>query len=402
MTGLKPALLQAAIPLRIVHVLEATDGGTGRHLSGIASALRKAGAEVHVVCAVRRNPSYLVEMSDMEAAGVQVVRLDMRRSIHPLRDALAIAKLMRLFHDIRPDVIHLHSSKAGALGRLAAALMGAGPVVYSPHAFSFLARPGSWRSRFFMRIERLLASHTDLLVAVSQSEARIARDAGIAPSKDLLTIVNGVDVQTLPPDRCERVEPGSALLRLGYLGRLEEQKAPMRLVQLAEHLRDQGVDFLMDVAGNGSLKAACVRACRERGLEGRVRFRGFVSDASSFYSEVDLFVMPSSYEGLPYSVLDAMLWEIPVVGFDVPGVRDLVDPGVTGALVRPFSIPDMARALTPLLQDQALRARMGRAARARCLEQFRLEQQVDQLLAAYRTVSPVPVGGRRQRPSRQS
>src|SRR4051812_19161135 len=118
MTSMPPTLAG----IRVMQVLEATAGGTARHLIEIASGLRAAGAEVHVVCALRRDAGFGAELARLRAVGVTVTELDMRRRIAPLADAQAVWRLARLFEETRPDVIHLHSSKAGGIGRLAAAL----------------------------------------------------------------------------------------------------------------------------------------------------------------------------------------------------------------------------------------------------------------------------------------
>jgi len=376
--------------LTVLLVLEAAESGTGRHLRTIAHEFCRRGVDVHVACATRRDPTFRAALDELRSAGAHVEEVDMGRKVRPFEDTLAILHLCRLFRRIRPDVIHLHNSKAGALGRIAAAFAGARAVVYSPHTFAFLDRSSTWRSRFFLLVEWALAPLTDHLVAVSESGRELALRHHLAPPGRATAIPNGLD-ESLVAARPSRVEaePGSrrGTIRLGFVGRLELQKAPDRLVDLAAELDRRGLEFELEIIGAGSLLEVCERSSRERRLGARVQFLGRVDDPDPFYRSWDLFVIASTYEGLPYSVLDAMSWELPVVGFDVVGVNDLVVPGLTGYLAAPFRVVEMADHVMELAADPPRRLAMGRSGRERVLSGFRLRQQIGDLLDVYRRLA---------------
>ena len=121
-------------------------------------------------------------------------------------------------------------------------------------------------------------------------------------------------------------------------------------------------------------------------MSDRVRFLGFVPEPDNFYPTVDIFLNTSSYEGLPYSVLDAMAWGLPVVGFDVVGVNDLVLPKETGLLAEPFRIDEMAELVVELASDPVRSRALGQAGHDRARTHFRLDKQIDGLMEVYRSL----------------
>ena len=276
--------------LRVMLVMEATDGGTARYLEETAKALCEAGAGVHVVCAARRRPEFRNVMRALEDAGVWVTEVDMCREIQLREDARAIWELRRVFQSSRPDVIHLHSSKAGALGRIAAVLAGTRPVVYTPHAYGFLDDSRPMFARFVLFAERVLGHWTDNLVAVSDSESDETLRHRLVPAARVTVIPNGL--RWLPDeDLIRRLARTSAKagrqIRLGCLGRLEQQKDPIQLIHLAASLARRGLSFQLDIGGSGALRAACERCAETHGLCDKIRFLGRVVDTPAFYRSID-------------------------------------------------------------------------------------------------------------------
>jgi len=391
-------------PLRVMLVMEATDGGTGRYLREVALALCRQGLHVHVVCAARRNPAFRRVMAEMRRAGVRVSEIDMCREVRPVRDLISLWQLWRLFHQTRVDVIHVHSSKAGALGRLAAALAGRRPVAYTPHAYAFLGPCGGLRRAGYLAVERVLGRWTNHVIAVSDSESRRAVAERLSTPLQTTTIPNGL-ADFPPPQLVMEASQSSTGDRivLGFLGRLEPQKAPAFLIDLAAELQRRNTEFVLWIGGEGSLREHCERMSKGHGLTGRIRFLGHVTDTTSFYRSTDIYVLTSHYEGLPYSVLDAMAWALPVVAFRVDGVGDAVVDGITGLLAEPHDVEQLADYVIRLVRDPQLRRRLGQAGRERVCARFRLDRQVRQLEQTYRDLvgrasKPSIRGGRPDRP----
>ena len=365
----------------VMMVVEATAGGTARHVVELALGCRRRGLGVHLVCATRRDAAFRNTLPELRASGVVVDELDMRRQPHPARDALAASRLRRTIVSAEPDVVHLHSSKAGALGRCAVIGLGrrAPAVVYTPHAYASLAQPGVLNRWAYRCAERVLLPWTDRVVAVSASEGRIATRLGGA----VAIIPNGVDAERTVPAR--RREHGP--LRVGWLGRMAWQKDPESAVVASYVLAQLGVEHELLLGGAGPELPRVTAAIRRYRAEHSVRVLGYVHDTAAFHAGIDLLLTTSRYEGLPYAALDAMAHGLPIVGFDVPGVNDLVTHGVTGLLAPRGDPGALAAHAARLARDPGARAAMGAAARKRVRAEFRLDTQLDRFCDLYETLA---------------
>lgn len=371
---------------RVMIVLEATDGGTARHVADLALGAHLRGLAVHLVCATRRNPEFRHTLSRLRDAGITVHELDMRRRVHPLRDIAAVVRLRSLILSTAPDVLHLHSSKAGALGR--SAIVGLGGrrpvVVYTPHAFAFLAQPGRLNRWVYRRVEGALLPWTDGVVAVSESEGQAACRLG---AKDRVVVINnGIDAGASLSRRS-----GERLLRVGWLGRLAWQKNPVAAIKTSFALSSLGPDHELLLAGDGPDREQVLAAIRELRAEASVRVLGRIRDTDAFLAGIDVFLMTSRTEGLPYAGLAAMAHGLPIVGFDVPGVRDLVEPGVTGLLAAPGDFGELAAHVARLGRSEELRRSFGVGAQRRVRNDFQLGDQLDQLSLLYRSLAAARV-----------
>jgi len=366
--------------VKIMMVLEATAGGSARHVIELARGCQRRGFDVHLVCGIRRNAEFRSTLCELEETGLTVHELDMLRELHPLHDAAAALRLRRLVLTINPQVLHLHSSKAGGLGRSAVLGLGrrAPRVIYTPHAFAFLACEGGLNRWVYRCLETALIPWTDEIVAVSESEGQAA--LGLS-ARRVSVIPNGVNATNTSSAYVRAPGP----LRIGWLGRLGWQKNPEGAVKTSQALFSQRVDHELLLGGinetdlpEENLKQASGHA---------VRTLGFVRDTDAFHAGIDIFLMTSRCEGLPYSGLDAMSHGRPIVGFDVPGVKDLVEHGVTGLLAPRGDFRLLAANIARLARDAKLREALGVAAQHRVRRKFQLEAQLDRLGDLYRLLA---------------
>jgi len=370
-------------PVRVLHVLEATGGGTRRWLENVVRGMSKERVIHACICALRREPSFLDSVAEFENMGVKVWIVDMRRSISPLHDAVALRRIIRILKSRDFDVIHGHSSKGGMLARLAASAARGRPIVYSPHAFAFLDRTTP-ASRLYRLLEKMARPCTDHLLAVSESEARIAiEELRYAPSQ-VTAICNGIAVPNRPRDPCK---PNSISRQIGMVAELRPQKDPAVFVKACAllHQRRKGLRF--SLCGGGPLERRLRRQSARLGLDGVLRFEGLVPNPRPFLEQWEVFVISSRYEGLPYVILEAMAAGKPVVATRVPGIEDVVVNGKTGVLVPPGDANAMADAVACLLDDRDLAAHMGQAGYERVAARFRLDKQLWELAEFYERVA---------------
>ncbi len=306
--------------------------------------------------------------------------MPMRRAVG-LGDLRSASGLSRLLRDCGPfDIVHGHSSKAGALVRLLP--HGGRRTVYSPHAFATLDRVGRpFRTRLYGAAERLLMTRTDLLVATSTQEAREARRLG-AHHQRIALVVNGMErPEYLPREEARRQlgVPLSAVC-VGFIGRMTSQKRPQRFVEVLAGVRGQEVWGAM--IGQGEARGQVEALIAQRGLGARVAMHQSAS-AWTLMLAFDVLVVTSAYEGMPYVLLEGLHAGLPLVTDDVGGVSEMVGDGENGFVSEPYAAPELVSAkLQRLVEDEALRIRMGRASLERA-RRFSVEAMAEGLTHAY-------------------
>jgi glycosyltransferase involved in cell wall biosynthesis len=338
-----------------------------RHfLLPLMRAIRARGHEVVGACA--EGP--LVD--DVRAEGFRVIPIPFVRRLSPLAHFRAFQSLIAILRAEKPDLVHAHMPISGFLARLAAHFAGVPKVAYTCHGFLFNHASSSLPRRgLSFAMEWIAARVTDVFLTVSEAEARDARRLRIAPNAE--AIRNGRDPAVFHPDpvardriRAELGVPDDrvvviAVSRLVWHKGYPELAAAMRSVPEAE-LWVVGERLESD---RGADMAALLRSA---GLGYRLRMLGYRTDVPALLAAADIFTLPSRFEGLPMSVIEAMLTGLPVVATDVRGPAEQVMDGMTGFSVPAGNASALGSALGRLVRDPDLRARMGQAGRQRALD----------------------------------
>ena len=342
---------------RVLHVIEAVGGGTARHVVDLVTYAR----DVHHIVAApeTREGSHLSDprmLSELEAAGAEVRVVPMRRSPGTLDNATAVRRIRKIIADEGVQVVHGHSSIGGVLGRLAA--VGA-PVgrVWTPH--------GLLRSRAVLAVERRLAPLTDVLVAVSQSEADLAIELKLTRPGRYVVIPNGIDPVVPMPSLDVRAElglaPGTPLV--GTVARLAEQKAPVDTVRVMHHALHRNPTAHAVLIGHGPLDTQVDAAIALGPSRDRIHRLRIDTGAGTVVSQFNVFLMTSTYEGGPYAPLEAMRAAVPVVLTACVGNVDVLRDGASGRCLPVHDIPALSDAVSDLLSDPVAATAMGLAGR---------------------------------------
>lgn len=315
--------------------------------------------------------------------GPDVVSVEtLQREISPVADLRALFTLVRLFRRLRPDVVHTHLAKAGALGRLAARLTGVHAVVHTYHGNVFTGYFGPRASRVVMALERLLASISTRVIAISETQRADLVARRIARAPRLVTIPIGIDL-----DPFMTAEPGALRRELGLPAGAPLVGCVTRLVPI------KGVDVLLRAAarldgthvvvvGDGPLEAELKGLAASLGVAPRVTFLGLRPDVAAIYADLDVVVLPSRNEGTPLAVIEALASARAVVASRVGGIPDVV--GDAGVLVPPDDVDALAAALAALLAGPERRRELGRMARERVQGRYDISLHVARMSELYR------------------
>ena len=343
-----------------------------RHfLLPLMRGLRDRGHEVVGVCA--EGP--LLDIPRGE--GFRVEAMPLARSLNPIPQARAFRALLDFFRREQFDLVHAHMPISGLLGRMAAKAAGVPRIAYTCHGFLF-NQPGPWwRRSLSLQLERLGGRMTDTFLTVSEEEAADARRLRIHPAAT--AVLNGRSPAIFHPDPAARAairaEFGAAEgdCVITAVSRLVRHKGHPELLRAMEAAPDNAVLWVVGerlASDHGEdLEPHFARAAAALGPH-RLKRLGYRHDIAAILAASDVFCLPSHFEGLPMSIIEAMLTGLPVVATDIRGPREQVRDGETGLLVPPMTDAPLAEALSRLAGDPALRARMGAAGQAMALEKF--------------------------------
>lgn len=344
--------------IKILLGLEAAGGGALKHLCALIAHFRQ---EFDMTVMVSpRDPEAPAAFSAMQAAGIRVLQVQMSRQPDIRRDLKAFCQIFAHLLRNRYDVIHAHSSKAGVLFRCAAWLRRVPLIIYTPHCFSF-QDSSSVKQRRYAAIERILAGITDYII-VSPGEKKHALDHRIAAAEKLVHINNAVaeNDYLMPERQLARQQLGipADSLVIGAVGRLSAQKDWPTCMRVARQVLTEHANAVFIIAGDGQLLHALQQEVHDHGLSGRVLLLGYQTDVSLVYAAMDIFVSTSLWEGLPYALLEALLYKKPVVVTDLH-YDGVVINGENGFVVPAGDHKAFADKIGILLKNESLRRAFG-------------------------------------------
>ncbi len=388
----RPPVHGAFPVLSILHVITRLDrgGSSDCTLLQAIGAVRR-GHRVTLACGPSRQPSPLL-LEARRVAGIEIVDVpDLRRDLSPLHDVRALLFLLRLLRARRFDVVHTHTSKAGALGRLAAALSSRVPVVHQPHGHLFYGYHGPIGSRLVILAERMLArlARRQIVLSWRGAEEHLAR--GIGRPGQFTVVRSGIDLRPFRMSAGRRAACRERLglrddeFAVGTLCRLDPIKGVGELLRgflLASSSRPRLRLFL---AGDGPLRDDLLEAARRAGASARITLTGSWVAAPDFLPALDLFALVSRNEGMGRALVEAMATGLPVVATNVGGMPEVLEEGRAGLLVPPGDEEAIARAIARLMDDGPLRDSLSRRARSRALV-FGAGRMGHALMRVYREV----------------
>ena len=338
--------------IKILYILEATSGGTQKHVIDIAKTIDKSRFQIDIIYSIDRNKHFI-----QESKGIfnRLYGLPIRRSAS-LTDISNILKIRKIIKSNGYDIIHCHSTKAGFVGRLAAFISRHKNIIYSPHGFMFCDTRILFKRHLYLVLEKYLGYLTKKLIAVSGSERDLALKHNIVPNKKIITLYNSIDPAEYEDfgyqnKVSEKLHSGNSEIILGTVGRLYYQKDPLTLIRSFKIINDKFPNTKLIMVGDGPLEQDCIQLINELNLESKILLAGYQKESRKYYEMFDIFMLSSHYEGMPYALLEAMMMGIPAVGTDVVGIKDLIVPDETGYLVPEGNYQELANSIIKMLEN---------------------------------------------------
>lgn len=320
--------------------------------------------------------------------GVEVVTVpEMGRSVKPGSDFVAIAKVARLLRKIRPQIVHTHTAKAGAVGRVAARLAGVPLVVHTFHGHVFDGYFSPAKTRFFIETERALARLSDHILSISeQQRVDLTERYRIAPARKVGVVPLGLELERFRAVAPRSPERGVLRRELGIpaeapmvvtVGRLVPIKRFDLLIEAFRALQAELPEARLVIVGEGECREAL--EFQARGQQ-HVYFTGLRRDLRDIYADADLMALSSDNEGTPVAVIEAVASGVPVVATDVGGVRDILTSQGMGLVTRPGQVRGLADALRLRLTH---RRAPSSAERDKIVRRYSHQRLIDDIEALY-------------------
>ena len=385
--------------MRILQVVEACNAGVGRHVRYLCKGLVDQGHRVVVAYSPLRADEAFRQFVFDRQDEIRFVPLSVRREVSPASDLRAIIQLTRLVRCEGPfDIVHGHSSKGGAIGRIVSRWSHL-PVVYTPHSM-IISSPkiSTAQATVYTWVERILGYWaTSVIIAISDDERNFISELRLAPEERIAVIENGVDdldFAHLPENDIE-ADLHQKPLTLGAALRFTAQKAPGCLIEAFAQLSDElpNLPMRLLIAGNGELFAEAKRQVEASGLADRICLLGWKTDVTELLRELDIFVVSSLYEaGLSYSTIEAMAAGLPVVSTKVYGTRQTIGEIPGNVLVPVGNASALAAGIKWMItaaSDKTLRRTLwevGQANREYVRTQLRLSDCTHRTLDIYRAL----------------
>ena len=341
-------------------------GGPARQELPLTAELRNLGFTCQLL-AGRPDPA---ERPAPGAACADSVVTALQRNVHAARDVRAFMALQARLRSSRPDIVHTHLAKAGALGRLAARASAVPVTVHTFHGHVLRGYFSPQVTQLFLQVERVLARSTDALIAVSDAIRDDLLALGVGRPEQWHVVPLGLDLRMLWKAPGNRLDcrnrlglPGGDPL-VAFVGRVVRVKDPETFLATAALVLDEMPHTTFVVAGDGDQRARMQAQARAR-FGDRMRFAGWVDDVATLYGAADVVLLTSRHEGTPATLIEAGAAGRPVVSTDVGGVREVVADAVTGHLAPGGDAAALASATLGLLRDPARAAAMGAEGRRR-------------------------------------
>jgi glycosyltransferase involved in cell wall biosynthesis len=348
----------------------------------LGRAAQERGFEVDVLAV---DPYF---QASIRGAGLGLVDLDViRREIRPVWDGRGLMRLTRFLSRSEYSIVHTHTTKPGVVGTLAARLGGVPSVMHTVHLFPFHEETGSATTTAYVTVERLAARWCDRLVTVGDFQRQWALEKGIGSPEQVVSIPNGV-----PDERASALRaPAEVRAELGIgdafmvlsTGRLAHQKGLEYLIRAAALLPSDLPALRVVLAGDGPLRGELARLVSDLGLEDVVRILGFRADVGELLDASDLVCLPSLWEGLSISLLEAMAAEKPVVTTTIASNREVTKDGEGALLVPPKHPASLAAAIRTLAVDETRRMQLARRGREIQRERYTMQRMLDAYMSEY-------------------
>lgn len=365
--------------IRVLHVAEAA-GGVERYLQTLFKYSDKEQVENILVCSQNYDYKKIKSLAD------RVIVLKMAHQIDPTSDIKVEKALRRIIKQLKPDIVYAHSSKAGALARIADLGL-KNRVIYNPHGWAFNMQQSAKKKEMYKWVEKISAHFCDKIVCISDAEKESALREKICKPSKLQVIYNGIDLEaiknTIPKTKAELNIPEDAFV-VGMVGRLSKQKAPDVFVKAAKLIKDKIPNAYFLMVGDGELRGQVENLIHQYDLGSSFLITGWVDNPTAYMKIMDVGMLLSRWEGFGLVLPEYMACGVPIVATNVDAIPNIIKDGVNGMLVNKDSFVGVQKVCTGLKNDTELKDRIIASAKSMVRNKFGAKRVAKESIGLYK------------------
>ena len=367
--------------IRVLHVAEAA-GGVERYLQTLFKYSDKEQVENILVCSQNYDYKKIKSLAD------RVIVLKMAHQIDPTSDIKVEKALRRIIKQLKPDIVYAHSSKAGALARIADLGL-KNRVIYNPHGWAFNMQQSAKKKEMYKWVEKISAHFCDKIVCISDAEKESALREKICKPSKLQVIYNGIDLEaiknTIPKTKAELNIPEDAFV-VGMVGRLSKQKAPDVFVKAAKLIKDKIPNAYFLMVGDGELRGQVENLIHQYDLGSSFLITGWVYNPTAYIKIMDVGMLLSRWEGFGLVLPEYMACGVPIVATNVDAIPNIIKDGVNGMLVNKDSFVGVQKVCTGLKNDTELKDRIIASAKSMVKNKFGAKRVAKKSIELYKNL----------------
>lgn len=372
--------------IKILHITQATIGGTLEYIKLLFKYIDKSNYEFELIC-----PSYGPMKKDIEKMGFKVYEIDMEREVNITKDFISYNKISKTIKNINPDIVHVHSSKAGVIGRIASYRCKI-PCIYNAHGWSFSMNISNSKKNTYAIIEKITSLFCNRIINISEYEQNLALKYNICKKSKMSLIYNGIDINKYNKKKYNDnivndlgIEKNSFVV--GMVARVSEQKDPIKFIDIAKYVCDRIENAKFILVGDGELNLQVRSYIDKLCLNDKVIITGWVDNVEDYIKIFDIAILTSRWEGFGLVLAEYMAASKPIVASDVGAIPELIIDGHNGKLVE---LKDGAygfgEAIIKLYKDKDLSNKFKKNSLKIVNEKFSIDRVIEQHEIVYRSV----------------
>lgn len=370
---------------RIMHITQ-SNGGVARYLQMF---FKYSSIEYENILVYPK--MYESERELFEEKLNKIEFIEMEREINFSKDFKAVREISKLIKIYNPDLIYAHSSKAGALARIAN-LKNKKAIIYNPHGWAFDMKVGKLKKILYIIIEKMLALACDNIITISEAEKKSALNKRICNRRKIEKIINGIDIEEYESMRFEkesfREKNGIKKndIVIGMVGRISLQKAPDNFIQVASMIKKKYSNAFFVIVGDGEERKNIERLIDESDLTDSVLITGWVENIYDYINIFDVALLLSRWEGFGLAITEYMISKVPIVSTNVGAINELITNEKSGLLVEVDNIRDTVKAIDKILKNKEFATKMINQADKIVRKEFNVKRVVRQTEELYKVL----------------